>query len=232
MIIFYYTFNRMKNELVTTLIFLLIFGGLIICTWMLHKYLKWSSENSRKFLHVSGGTLCLFIPSYIHSHWSVLFLCTVSFLLLLYTFLTKQLAAVHKTNRFSYGSILFPFPIYYCFLATTVSGNDIYFYLPVSLLTFADTCAEITGKKWGMFSVSFFNGQKTLAGSIGFFITALIVTVYFSICTLHFSYSLQTLFFLLTLSTLSAITELLSLKGFDNITMPITVLIILYIFLN
>src|ERR1043166_8899619 len=143
------TLLLMSPEFLTTVILLLLFLILIIIANYLYKHYRWSSENSRKFIHVAGGILCLVGFRFVHSHWYVLILCSIAFTILLITFIKKTLPSIHNTRRISFGSILFPIPIYFCFLASKHWNNNLFFYLPVFLLTISDTLAEWGGNKWG-----------------------------------------------------------------------------------
>jgi phytol kinase len=140
------------------------------------------------------------------------------------------LPSIHKTRRVSFGSILFPIPIYFCFLASANWNNSVFFYLPVFLLTISDTLAEWGGHKWGAQTISFFNKQKTLAGSLCFAISAFIicVAVLFYFVSTSTAQLLGYSFLLMFTTTLA---ELLTLKGFDNITVPAAALLLLHSFL-
>jgi dolichol kinase len=126
--------------------------------------------------------------------------------------------------------VLFPVPVYFCFLSSEYWNNDVFFYLPVFLLTISDTLAEWGGNKWGHHTMSFFNKQKTLAGSLCFAVSSFIICVlllfYFIAPStgLLIGYS-----FLLML--LTTVAELLALKGFDNITVPAAALLMLHSFI-
>jgi len=104
--------------------------------------------------------------------------------------------------------------------------------LPVSLLAISDTAAEIGGNLWGRYTMSFFKEQKTLAGSLCFFITAVIVC--FIWFRLFSSLSLINILLVsLVISLCTAITETLTLHGWDNLTVPaITVLLLLFFLTN
>lgn len=220
----------MSREVLAPIILLVLFLLLIIITNYLYKHRGWSSENSRKFIHVGGGILCLTGFRFIHSPWYVLILCSIAFAILLVSFIKKTLPSIHKTKRISFGSVLFPVPVYFCFFASQYWNNDVFFYLPVFLLTISDTLAEWGGNKWGNRTVAFFNKQKTLAGSLCFavssFIICVLVLFYFIAPStgLILGYS-----FLLMFTT--TIAELLTLKGFDNITVPAAALLLLRAFL-
>jgi phytol kinase len=208
----------MNKQLLWLGFFLLLLLILIIISELLHKKLRWPPEQSRKFLHVSGGLMCLLFPKIFSSHWYVLALSLIAFIILLITYQRKLLQSVHKTKRYSVGSVLFPIPVYLCFLTAELKAESIFFYLPVSLLAIADTAAEIGGYKWGSQSKQFFNGQKTLAGSLSFFITAVLVCgVWLGV----YNHSVQYIFITGGLIVLlSTIAETVTLHGWDNLTVP------------
>jgi dolichol kinase len=216
----------MSQQSLSALIFLLIFCLLLIITHSLYKSFKVSSNCSRKFLHVCGGTLSLFFPLFLRSHCWVLVLCTVSFVFLLITYREGWLPAVHQTSRLSFGSVIFPVPIYICFFTALKFENDVFFYLPVSLLVISDTAAEWGGKKWGRLSRSFFNGQKTAMGSLCFAGSSLIISVVWLGYVFDLSVA-KSLMISLFISIIVTITELVSLRGLDNITVPISALVLL-----
>lgn len=219
----------MNPQLLSLGIFLGLLLLLISITELLYRRLKLSADVSRKFLHVSGGLFCLLLPMFFSSHWWVLTLASLSFLLLLITYYNNMLHSIHKTKRYSIGSIIFPIPVYFCFLIADQVDNDLFFYLPISLLTISDTAAETAGKRWGYLSMQFFKGQKTLAGAIAFFLTAMLV----SIAWLYFfNYPTQQIaIFTIILSLSASLMELVTLKGWDNLTVPMISVLILWLLL-
>jgi phytol kinase len=219
----------MNPQLLSLLVFLAILGGLMLITVCLHRYLKLPTEQSRKFLHVTGGIMCLFLPSFFQSHWWVLSLSLITFLILLVTYTRKWMPAVHETKRYSLGSILFPIPVYACFLMAELNGNGLYFYLPISLLAISDTAAEIGGVKWGAMSKQFFNGQKTLVGSLCFFITSIFVCAGWLYGGFHLPVK-DALLLTILITLISTMAELVTLHGWDNLTVPAATLLILQLF--
>jgi dolichol kinase len=221
----------MNPQLTAVIVFTLLFLILVSITQLLYSVAKVASDRSRKFLHVSGGVLALFIPLYFKSHWFVLIICSAAFLLLCFTFYKKMLPSVHQTKRISVGSIIFPLPVYICFVTAEKTGNNMLLYfLPVSLLTLADTMAELGGKKWGHLSASLFNRQKTIAGSLCFAATALII----SIVLILFIFKLPTItssILIVCIPLVTTIAELISFKGYDNLSVPLSALLVLYLFI-
>lgn len=209
----------MNSQFLWLLFFLLLLLILIIAAELLHRYMKFSTEQSRKFLHVSGGLMCLLFPLLFHSHWWVLPLTTIAFIILLFTYTKKMLPSIHLTKRYSVGSVLFPIPVYACFLAAELNHNDLYYYIPVSLLTISDTMAEIGGNLWGHLGKKFFGGQKTMAGSICFFVTAIVVNLIWLYGFYHLPVT-DVWKIGLTIAFIATITELVTLHGWDNLTVP------------
>lgn len=215
----------MNPQLLASAIFLLLFLVIIVAAQFMYKA-SVETEKSRKFVHVSGGILSLFLPAYIESHWYVLGICSIAFLTLLVTWIRKDLPGIHKTKRKSVGSVIFPIPIYVCFAVACERNTDFVFYMPVLLLTFSDTIAELTGKKWGKYGPAFFGGKKTLIGSLFFFVSAVLlilgVMIYTNDWTITFT--LNDVLPVLLIASVATVAELVSMNGWDNLTVPISVL--------
>jgi len=75
--------------------------------------------------------------------------------------------------------------------------------------------AELGGNKWGHLSVPLFNNKKTIAGSVCFAITALII----SMIIVVFIFRLQTttsLILIIYVTIVTTFAELFSFKGYDK----------------
>ncbi len=209
----------MLPQWVWTILFLLTLLLLIWIAEFMHRNAGFPAERSRKFVHVTGGLICLALPYMFRSHWWVLALTGATFGLLLFTYLRHQLNSIHQTQRRSLGSILFPIPVYICFLIAVRNNDGLFFYLPVSLLTISDTAAEIGGQKWGKRMIRFFGGQKSLAGTLSFFLTAVPLTI----CWLHFYHGTdieECITPSILISGGAALAELAGMQGWDNLTVP------------
>jgi phytol kinase len=221
----------MSNQLLSALIFLGIFGLLIVFTQILHKVFNVKSEVSRKFIHITGGILSLFFFHFFKSHWWVLLLCCIAFLILVITYIKKLLPGIHKTNRLSFGSIFFPIPVYICFLAAINLQNNTLFYLPISVLTISDPAAEWGGKRWGRYSRSFFHEQKTLAGSLCFAVSSFFISLIWLEVIFKVPF-IKCLLISVSISIIVTAIELISLRGFDNLAIPLSTLGLLILFLH
>ncbi|MCK5028075.1 MAG: phosphatidate cytidylyltransferase [Bacteroidales bacterium] len=204
---------------------LLIMGGVFVViigvAEILKRKLKVKSEYSRKFIHIAIGMVCVLAPFRIMNHWYVLTLTGIFILFLFNDRKVKYISSL-QVNRKSHGDILLPITIYLNYLLFRYYGFHPVFYLPLLILSISDPAAYFGGE---LFNKS----KKSLPGSISFFITALIATwILFSICNLQpASHKI-----LLTLScaVLGTLVESISLKGWDNITLPITLGVILIIY--
>lgn len=220
----------MNEQALFALLFLAIFLLLVLAAYWMHDHLGMPSEQSRKFLHVSGGLLSLCAPLFFDDHWWVLGLCFTAFLLLLITYIKKLLPAVHRVKRRSVGSVIFPVPVYICFVAAVLLDNYLLFYLPISLLTISDVVAEWWGSKWGKPSPSWSRYGKTRTGSLAFLLSALILSIAWClIFSLPFT---QLLIIVLAASLISTAAEWASPGGWDNLTVPLATLLVLVVVLN
>lgn len=215
----------MSQQSFYAVIFLVLFLLLVLVSHLLYRYLKWSPEDSRKFLHVSGGILALCSPLFFKSHWWVLILCGLAFFLLLFTYIKHLLPSVHQTKRKSVGSVIFPIPIYICFLIAESKNNFLLFYLPVSFMTISDTAAEWAGKKWGSHSIQILKGQKTLIGTLAFAICSIFISVALGI--IYEFPAKQIILASIAISLTASLAELVSTKGIDNLTVPLITLALL-----
>lgn len=218
------------SEPVYAFLFLSIFLLLVGISHLLYRYFRISPENSRKFLHVSGGLLALFLPLFFLSKLVVLLLCGLAFLLLLFTYIKNWLPSVHKTIRRSIGSVIFPVPVYICFAVAINKDDDLLFYLPVSFLTISDTVAEWAGRKWGHHSLPLMQGQKTIIGSLGFALSSLLIAMLWGVI-FHLGPGQVMIMTMLT-AFIATVTELISTKGWDNLTVPLITLGILLLLRN
>ena len=123
-------------------------------------------------------------------------------------------------------SVVYSVPVYLCFLAASQKNNHLLFYLPISLLTISDTMAEWSGKRWSNRSRRLMKDQKTIAGSLAFSLSALLICIGWGIVYGFGFHQIITLSILTTF--VATIAELISTRGFDNITVPLISLLCLW----
>lgn len=211
----------MKSEILNTMILAGSIMVLFAIAEFLHHFLKIRVEFTRKFVHIATGIVTLLFPVMLGSHWLVLLLCLSFGILLIVSLRLKLLQSVNGIKRKSVGSIAYPVAVYGSYLVYEYSNNQyIYYYLPILILAVCDPVAAITGKRWPIGQYKAGEEYKTLMGSSMFCISAMLVT-FTVFSALHFEVSYIYLF---TIAIVAAIAEGLSRKGFDNITIPLSVI--------
>jgi phytol kinase len=205
--------------------FLMLFGK----AELLYHYMKVKVEITRKIVHVGTGLLTMLFPVMLANQWLVLLLCSSFAVLLVFTLKFGLLKSVNAIERESVGSIAYPVSVYISYLAFEHYGQQyIYFYLPILILAFCDPIAAFTGKKWPMGKYRINNSNKTLMGTAMFFTSALAVCfflAFFSGIKITASIALLGI----AISFVSALVEAASGRGYDNLTIPLSVLAVLFL---
>lgn len=204
--------------------FLLLFA---ISEWL---YLKKNVqvEITRKISHIGTGILTLLFPVFLTSHWEVLILCSSFLVLLVLSIRFKFLKGINNVERTTYGSVLYPVAVYLVYLAYASTGNLGHFYAPILILAISDPVAALVGKNWPMIPYSIGSEEKTVAGSVAFSISAFFIAGMIWIVGGEVL-SVQSIFTVLAIAILSALTEAVSRKGWDNLSIPLSVLLVIWV---
>lgn len=203
-----------------------VFLSLFATGELLYHKLNVCAEMSRKFVHLFTGILTFMLPVLIGDHRIVFGLC-MSFAVLLY--LSKKygfLKSINAIDRPSQGSLWYPLMIYLCYYVYHVSGEYIYFYLPILILAIADPLAALSGKKWPKGEYVIGCHTKTITGTSAFFSSAFIISVIL-LLWLTPATLFSALMISLIVSFITTISEALSRNGLDNFTIPIAALVVL-----
>jgi phytol kinase len=218
----------MKKEIFNTILlagmFIFLFG---IAETLYYRY-KIRAGVTRQIVHIGTGLLCMLFPIMLHDHWLVLLLCGSFAICLFLSLQFHFLRSINAIDRISYGTLLYPLSVYGCYLAYNYFHNPLFFYLPVLTLGICDPIAAIFGKQWPYGEFHIGHDTKTVTGSLAFFLSSFVLTV---IVSGFFSPVHSSINSLLPVSILIAIlatlTEAFSIKGLDNITIPLCVVLVL-----
>lgn len=215
----------MNEDLITISLLALAFLFLFGMTELLYHRFKWKVELTRKIAHIGTGIITLLFPILLTSHWSVLLLSSSFLLLLSLSMRFNFLQSINAIDRTSYGSLLYPISVYICFYAYYTFNQEIlYFYLPILTLAICDPIAALAGKRkpFGKYK----RGSKSLSGTLGFLGSCLILSGSLMWLLTDLS-TVNIIFFSATVAISSSLTETISGKGFDNLSVPLVVIIIL-----
>ena len=215
----------MNNNLIHTIWLAFSFLGLFGVAELLYHKFKIKAEFTRKFVHLGTGLLTFLFPVFLSSHWWVLILCSSFALILIVSFKFNLLKSINAVDRVTWGSLCYPVAVYGCFLAYEFNGSKyIIFYLPILILAVCDPLAALAGCRWPLGKFSIFGNLKSLMGTLVFAVTAFCISVPFF---LKSNCSFKDIFlFSILIAIVSSIAEAFSNKGFDNIFIPGSVLIV------
>lgn len=224
----------MGNQIALTTIFLIAFLLLLLFNELVYRRLGLKGEITRKFAHFTATLSTITFPYLFTSHWYVLVLAIIFFILLFISRNNKYLRSIHDINRISIGSYLLPVAIYVTFYISHVLENKFYFILPMLVLAICDPIASILGINLQQYNhkIRIFKWklQKTWLGSTSFFVSCFIISIialYFN--QLHFD--IKTFWLSILIAITGTLAELFSYKGSDNLLIPMSVLLILVLFM-
>jgi dolichol kinase len=224
----------MTNLIVLSFIYLTGISLLLAFNELNYRRLGVKGEITRKFAHFTSTLATVPFPYIFTSHWYVLVLALIFFAVLFITQNGKQLKSIHDIERKSIGSYLLPLSIYSTFLISCLLQNKFVYILPMLILGICDPMAAILG-----INIKNYNGriklfghkfQKTWLGSGAFLVTSFLI----SLIALYFHlavFDLKTFCLALLIAVTSMLGELFSWRGSDNLTIPLSVVLILVLFL-
>lgn len=210
----------MKALALYALLYLALFGFTDI---LYHKF-GVNAETTRKIVHVCTGVIALTFPVYLTEFWQAAVLCG-SFLGLLFVcerFCWFQ--SITAIKRKSYGSWLFALVVLICFWIQWKTGNLRYYYIPLLILSLADPAAAFAGQKWRYRPFRIFGQAKTISGSLGFLVVCLAILWGFHPEQMN----LNQLFIMMGMALALTITEAISVNGWDNLTIPVVAVGLIY----
>ncbi len=197
------------------------FGLMFFISEMIYAKLKVDAEVTRKFIHISCGTIAMLVPIFMPSPYTIIILGCFFSILTAYMLSKGLLPSVHAVKRHSIGSVLFPLGIVACAVFGMVDNYQYYFYIPLANLIYSDTVAAMVGINYPIqkFSIRGFN--KSIGGSLGFFTSAMLIATGFLYYFkpefgMGMCFGIGVLFGICT-----AIIEMFSVDGWDDLSVPI-----------
>ncbi len=181
-------------------------------------------EIPRKMVHILMGCVTLTFPSLFSEVWPVLLLGILSTGLLTAVRMSKTLkgnvgSVLHGVERHSFGELYFPIAVTLLFLLSR--NQPILYYVPILMLTFADSTAALIGASYGRKALAQgTEDAKSLEGSFVFFNVAFMSTLAPLLLFTSVGRA-ETLLISLVMGVLAALIELISQDGNDNLFIPL-----------
>lgn len=190
--------------------------------------LSLAPEVQRKLIHVVTGLYALGLPWIFPDKWPVYMLVAMTLVVML-ALRIPGLAdglgqTLHGVERHSYGDFSFALAIGLClFLA---QDNVLLYVVPIAVVAFGDAAGALAGSAYGHLKFRIEGGQKSIEGTAAVFVVTLLVAI---VCFLLLTdlplANLLALSFMV--AAFGALVEAQSWRGFDNLFLPLGLLIFL-----
>jgi len=224
----------MVNQVTLTFIYLIAIMSLLVFNELIYRRLGLKGEVTRKFAHFTATLSTITFPYLFTDHWYVLIMAIFFFIILFISRNGTQLKSIHDIDRKSVGSYLLPLSIYLTFLISSLLGNKFLYILPILVLAICDPIAATLGmnvkKNNQNIQVFGYNMKKTFLGSGSFFFSCLIICI-IALFLHREIFDLKTFWLAFSIALLTTLAELFSWRGNDNLTIPMSVLLMLILFL-
>ena len=200
-----------------------LFGLLFVAAELLHRHTALEAESTRKLTHIGTGLLAMLFPCYL-GLVEVGILCALFFIILVLSKRRNLLGSINGITRKSFGSTLYPVAVFLAFwYDAALQASHFYYAAPILMLALCDPFAAFAGRWWKRKS-NIVSARKTIAGSGAFAALGLLI-----ITALYYFFPQANtglpLILLLPAAIVGALAERWSKNGWDNLTIPISVLL-------
>ena len=213
----------MNLQLLYCFLFFLCFALILMfCEFLRRKGLQ--VEYTRKIAHSLSTLLCLSVPFCFTSGWYALLFVIGSFSILYIGKRKCFLNSIHDVDRKTYGAYLLPVSIGIAYYVSVWLQNSLFFILPVIVLAISDPLAYCFGT---VYKSKILKSGKTIIGTLAFFLSTLIIC---GLILWFQSAGIKIIGIALGISVIVSVVELLSPNGSDNLTIPLSIIILLVLF--
>jgi len=241
--------NILLDLLILLLTFIYVLATILIPV-QLKKRDKITKFQARKAVHLLAGLAVLSAPYYSWPWWAVILAGSMTLLTLLSSKKSniKQLKELYDSigEEAEEKAGYLQGPFHYCLSITILitffvifSPNQMYFPIAgILLMIISDTLASIIGKKYGKRKIKlpWLKTLRSLEGSLAFFISGFVLCfiaftflgVSNPITQNHLTLEIALLYSLIT-SALATIVELISPSTWDDLTIPIATVVIVFL---
>jgi len=186
------------------------------------------AEWTRKLVHLGIGLIALTFPWTLRNEWVVATACALGFLGLIAARRSRRYGGYVEmavgVDRVSWGEICFPATVAVLFFL--VGDDPVLYAIPLMVLTFADAAAAIVGLHYGVLRYGTEEGHKSTEGSLVFLVIAFL-SVHVPLLLFTDAGRVDSLLIALLVAFIGMLVEAVSSRGFDNLAMPLLVLVVL-----
>lgn len=198
----------------------------IVIVFLMSEFLsKKDKEISRKFVHIMLSNIWFFYLIFIDSlAWACL-LPALFVLINALSYKFKIFKTIEREKNDGFGTVYYAFSILLICVFTYIIKNPLVGLPGILIMGYGDGFAAVIGKMIKSKEYRIGNSKKSIAGSMTMFGISLIISmVIFKL--LNFDYFV---FKAIIVSIIATLLEAVSIKGLDNITVPVVVTVLTYL---
>ncbi len=224
----------MSHDLKGVIISIVFVILILILSELIRKLGKFSTEFTRKFVHIGVSHWWLLAMFFINDLLYAL-IPPILFIILNYLSYKKDLikSMERGKNSSDLGTVYFPISLAVLILLTweggLLGGNLKYLgALGILVMGYGDGFAAIVGETYGCLKYRIFNNTKSIEGSVTMLFSAFLVS--FIVLGVFLGFDLDTVRLSFTIAVFAAVIEAFTPYGLDNLSVPIfTALIAFYL---
>ena len=202
-----------------------LYIGIIIAGAKLFE--KRGEEASRKFIHIMLGNWWFIAMYFFTNVWFAIFV-PITFVIINYVSYKQDLIKVmERKNQDGLGTVYYAVSLFILAIVSFgIYQKPILGLIPNVIMAYGDGFAAVVGKCIKSKTYKVGETQKSIAGSITMFIISLIfITIFLKT---QYTFELwQTVLIGIIMSGIVTIIEAISVKGIDNISVPVSMLVML-----
>ncbi len=202
-----------------------LYIGIIIAGAKLFE--KRGEEASRKFIHIMLGNWWFIAMYFFTNVWFAIFV-PITFVIINYVSYKQDLIKVmERKNQDGLGTVYYAVSLFILAIVSFgIYQKPILGLIPNLIMAYGDGFAAVVGKYIKSKTYKVGETQKSIAGSITMFIISLIFITIF--LTTRYTFELwQIVLIGIVMSGIVTIIEAISVKGIDNISVPVSMLVML-----
>lgn len=184
------------------------------------------AEVQRKMVHVGTGLYAMSLPWLFPDRWPVYMLVALTLVVMVALRLpgSRLGQTLHGVGRHSYGDFLLAISVGVCLF---LAQDRLFLYvLPIAVLTLADAAAALAGSTYGTRIFRVEEGEKSIEGSAVFFTVTLLISIICLMLMTPFAPA-NIIVISLMVAAFGTLVEAVSWRGFDNLFLPLGLLIFL-----
>lgn len=200
----------------------------IILVFVLSKFMtKKGEEASRKFIHILLSNIWIIYCIFIDILWVAAILPAVFIVINSLSYKFKIFKTMEREQNDGFGTIYYAISILLVTIFSYLQADPMIGAAGMLIMGYGDGLAAVVGKRFRSKEYKIFGATKTIAGSITMYVVSLIIS-----CIVFYIMGME--YFIIKAfitAIIAALLEAVSVKGLDNISVPIMVTVLTYLFI-